>query len=655
MPLYPFETQLVVNADATSVILTDAQVTIYDPSDTGMTNPLALVDNAGLPLANPVQVTKQGFLPAFQASISQVMWSGGGYFGYLNSYQGLLNEVVAARSSVLAAASDATVAKNAAQAAEAAAEAAATAPTDAAIDQRLAAAGTVSAWKPNTAYLLNQYVISPDGGIVRANLAHTSGATYVASNWTGGASALSSYLPINVKDPQYGAVGDGVADDTAAIQAALDAVPAGGRAVYLPAGRYKVTSTLRLTVDGTTLYGDGTGMRVGATQDSRASRIEAAGSITGSVLLVQRAANDRPLHGVNIRDISIDGGLVGTNVDGVIFRSNMGHMDRVHIWRATGAGLRVLGYTSPSWETYDSTFTNLIIGNCTAAGFVLDSKSADAHLSHCIFLSNQDNFIVKGASAQVTGCHFYSAGRHDIWFDGGGSRCKFVNCKIEGAANHMVMIDSTNGGYSDLQFTGCGFSSMNSPAADNTYDYVFMTGPTGNGIARTTFVGNNFNVKGGTTIKPRSAINMDTSASQNTAILANVFGPPSHWGTSAVINNSFASLTQTIRANTGVPDSVPLKSTSATAYTPTIEDADRVVETTATTAVTVTIPTVATAGWHKGTSLAFTQYGTGQITLVGASGVTLRTARTLTTRARYSTVRLYMRGTNEWVVEGDAT
>lgn len=61
---------------------------------------------------------------------------------------------------------------------------------------------------------------------------------------------------VSVKD--FGAVGDGVTDDTAAIQAALDS---GSKMVYAPQGDYKITGQL-LAPRGVSLKGDGIGVTV---------------------------------------------------------------------------------------------------------------------------------------------------------------------------------------------------------------------------------------------------------------------------------------------------------------------------------------------------------------------------------------------------------
>jgi hypothetical protein len=85
---------------------------------------------------------------------------------------------------------------------------------------------------------------------------------------------------INVKDKAYGAVGNGTADDTVVIQAAINAVPAAGGVVYFPAGTYRVTTTLLVTRGNITLAGEGMG----------ASTIIAAVTMTGNTPLLQVAS-----------------------------------------------------------------------------------------------------------------------------------------------------------------------------------------------------------------------------------------------------------------------------------------------------------------------------------------------------------------------------
>jgi hypothetical protein len=67
----------------------------------------------------------------------------------------------------------------------------------------------------------------------------------------------------SVKD--FGAVGDGVADDTVAIQAAINACIVSGdavRSLYIPGGEYKITSTLLISGSGFKLFGDGDSSRL---------------------------------------------------------------------------------------------------------------------------------------------------------------------------------------------------------------------------------------------------------------------------------------------------------------------------------------------------------------------------------------------------------
>jgi hypothetical protein len=71
--------------------------------------------------------------------------------------------------------------------------------------------------------------------------------------------------------------------------------------------------------------------------------------------------------------------------------------------------------------------------------------------------------------------------------------------------------------------------------------------------------------------------------------------------------------------------------------------------------ITVTIPTNLNDPWPIGSSCEIMQAGTGKITVVGQSGVTLNAPDSqFKTRVQWSTLILEKRGANEWLVSGDS-
>lgn len=94
---------------------------------------------------------------------------------------------------------------------------------------------------------------------------------------------------VSVKD--FGAAGDGTTDDTAAIQACIDASPAAE--IFFPRGRYKVTASLIVTVQGTAFVGAG----------KRASRIIFAP--TGNDTCIEFGDYSENMHACGVADMAI--------------------------------------------------------------------------------------------------------------------------------------------------------------------------------------------------------------------------------------------------------------------------------------------------------------------------------------------------------------
>ena len=95
-----------------------------------------------------------------------------------------------------------------------------------------------------------------DGAVTTAKLAAGSVTAAAIANGTVTQNKLDFQLGyLNARNPPYGARGDGLADDTAAIQSALnDAGAGGGGIVFLPQGDYRILSHLLVPAQ-TTLAG----------------------------------------------------------------------------------------------------------------------------------------------------------------------------------------------------------------------------------------------------------------------------------------------------------------------------------------------------------------------------------------------------------------
>jgi hypothetical protein len=198
--------------------------------------------------------------------------------------------------------------------------------------------------------------------------------------------AQKSTLVVNVKDPTYGATGDGTTDDTAAITAAITA--AGTGTVFFPKGTYLVTAaTDGISVpDGVSLVGEGA-----------KSVIKAANSpgTNKSLLGVANAAT------VEVADLTLQGpttwGGVGNGVTG-IYSAASGFPTQI---RCRGVRLIALTYAIRLVGV-----TRLLISDCE-----LDGQGIGSAQTTCTGIHIADD--TGGSFVSVRGSQFRGFGATD--------------------------------------------------------------------------------------------------------------------------------------------------------------------------------------------------------------------------------------------------
>lgn len=304
-------------------------------------------------------------------------------------------------------------------------------------------------------------VPTPDGGI---GSTPPSDAPYDATAWNGSLEAATKNVlrdkfealpvPIGFNVKSYGALGNGVADDTPAIQAAVDAAEsAGGGLVLLPCGTYRTTGTITLGGFGVIIQGESAG--VGAF-GPKGSVIDYEG--TGEAFVIGDVVNNSQ-YGHGIANLSIMGtalGKCGVRVGALLADPN----------NSVGAiqlrNLCIKGFTgsAPTHDTSDGEYASPITGAC---GLFMH-RGVNCLVEKCDF---KDNWIgaLEASGHRATTYSFYNCYFHNSLNVGlrlsDSVSMGFRDCIFENNAAEGIVISPFPPGASGpascswAMFTGC--------------------------------------------------------------------------------------------------------------------------------------------------------------------------------------------------------
>ena len=302
--------------------------------------------------------------------------------------------------------------------------------------------------------------------------------------------------------------------------------------------------------------------------------------------------------------------------------------------------------------------------NCTNVAWQTDGSGNDSANVPTPFLLETDVFITSLMAGDVliwSGSEWvngFAAG--SVWTYGSGAPSTLTG-------NGDFYLNTANGNIYQQEAGAWGspvytpttfLAPLASPALTGT-----PTAPTKSALTNNTDIA--------TTAYTDSAVAVETSRAETAeALLAAInsqafTGTPSlPTGTTGVtqsaLNNS-TKLATTAYADAAVAAAkaagvtVNAQSSSVSAYTAVLGDANNLVTMSDASASTFTVPPNSSVAFPVGAVLTVIQYGAGQITLTAGAGVTFYNPSSLTTRAQYSTVSVVQVSANTWVAGGDLT
>ncbi len=316
---------------------------------------------------------------------------------------------------------------------------------------------------------------------------------------------------VSVKD--FGAVGDGVADDTAAIQAGIDLACQYGGCVYLPAGTYKITAALVFSMNSGTvdpfkrpsMRGDGmAATTIYQTTNDNGIEIVGFDSNPAGYCLFQ----DFTLYGYQLNKIGIAlQDIAYATVDNVYLAGWATGLYGVNVLSSTFNDLVIryntggfyfepnssLGYYS---EPNAITMSNCNVGNNYAYGgkvigagtFNYTGGSIEANGAGTDLSSGKWGLAIVDAGghvAQQSACAFNISG---VYFEGNGGQAQFqvqqtvLRPGITGVVNacsftalgssypaQQVYLAASNSSYAfPITFEGCGWAGLSGYTASSS-------------------------------------------------------------------------------------------------------------------------------------------------------------------------------------------
>ena len=266
-----------------------------------------------------------------------------------------------------------------------------------------------------------------DDTIVNADVNASAGITAGKLSFTqAGAGAVARTVDSRLKDvvsvKDFGAVGDGVANDTAAIQAAIDSISKG--ILYFPPGNYKITSMLTLSKNGQ--------------NDSTQSNFEVQATGAKLISTVVPALNIISTKRLTITGLEIDASSSATPADPWVRVNGMWNST----WKECSFGPVIFTTTgaSPGFDqTYWSRFEKCLFGVVT-----IDTNT---NANRAEFNANTfDTCRLWGTDYSIK--KFGSADIQDI---------VFINCDLSYASTGLLFVNEACVG--NLTFVGGYFDS----------------------------------------------------------------------------------------------------------------------------------------------------------------------------------------------------